>query len=139
MNAVTTRMAMFASRLAAWRDARAFVESFCTGAGIARERSLKANLVLEELFLNSVKHGHGGGSDAPLWITLALRGERLEITFEDPAPAFNPFARASGEMLAALAPARREGGLGLLLAQGLAASSEYAYLYGRNRIRLTLA
>jgi hypothetical protein len=42
-------------------------------------------------------------------------------------------------MLQALAGVRKEGGLGVLLAQGLTAHAEYAYLFGRNRIRLTLA
>ena len=42
-------------------------------------------------------------------------------------------------MLEALAPARREGGLGVILAQGLTTAADYAYLFGRNRIQLTLA
>ena len=42
-------------------------------------------------------------------------------------------------MLEALAETRREGGLGVLLAHGLTTATDYAYLFGRNRIRLTLA
>jgi hypothetical protein len=34
---------------------------------------------------------------------------------------------------------RKIGGLGVLLTRELAASRDYAYLFGRNRIRLTLA
>jgi hypothetical protein len=34
---------------------------------------------------------------------------------------------------------RKIGGLGVLLTKELAASRDYAYLFGRNRIRLTLA
>ena len=100
---------------------------------------VKANLVAEELFLNTVKHGHRGGSDAPVWITVEERGGRISLTYEDRAPPFNPFSRATREMLEALADTRREGGLGVLLAHGLTASAEYAYVFGRNRIRLTLA
>lgn len=139
MNTVTSRMGMFPSRLEAWRDARAFVESFCAAARVGRERSLRANLVLEELFLNTVKHGHGGGSDAPVWIALAARDGELQVVYEDFAPPFNPFTPATREMLEALALSRREGGVGVLLAQGLAARVEYAYVFGRNRIRLALA
>jgi len=95
--------------------------------------------VLEELFLNTVKHGHRGGSDAPVWIRLTANDGQVSLTYEDRAPPFNPFARATREMLEALAETRREGGLGVLLAHGLTASAEYAYLYGRNRIQLTLA
>lgn len=139
MNAVTTRMGMFPSRAEAWKQARAFIDDFCRGAAVPREACLRANLVIEELFLNTVKHGQGGGSDAPIWITLAARGGRVDLTYEDHAPPFNPFAPGTREMLEALASARKEGGLGVILAQGLTASADYAYLYGRNRIRVTLA
>jgi anti-sigma regulatory factor (Ser/Thr protein kinase) len=139
VNAVTSRMAMFPSRREAWREARAFIDAFCASAALPRDPCLKANLVIEELFLNTVKHGHGGGSDAPVWIGLESREGRIELTYEDHAPPFNPFAPGTRDMLQALAGARREGGLGVLLAQGLTASAEYAYLFGRNRIRITLA
>ena len=139
MNLVTTRMGMFPSRLDEWRNARAFVDSFCTGAAVQRESCLKANLVLEELFLNTVKHGHRGGSDAPIWITLSASGGEISLTYEDRAGPFNPFSQATREMLEALAETRREGGLGVLLAHGLTASADYAYVFGRNRIQITLA
>ena len=129
---------MFPSRFEAWRSARAFVERFCEEAGVAREQRFRASLVLEELFLNTVKHGHRGGSDAPVWITLESRDGAMSLTYEDRAPPFNPFASKTREMLEALAETRREGGLGVILAHGLTASADYAYLYGRNRIKLTL-
>jgi len=132
-------MAMFPSRLEAWKHARGFIEDFCKGARIQRETCLKANLVVEELFLNTVKHGHRGGSDAPIWILLSAQDGQVSLTFEDNAPPFNPFAEATREMLEALAETRREGGLGVLLAHGLTASADYAYVFGRNRIRLKLA
>jgi anti-sigma regulatory factor (Ser/Thr protein kinase) len=130
---------MFPSRLEAWKLARRFIEDFCRGADLPRETCLKTNLVVEELFLNTVKHGHRGGSDAPVWIRLSAEGGRIALSYEDNAPPFNPFSRARREMLEALAETRREGGLGVLLAQGLTASADYAYVYGRNRIRLKIA
>jgi serine/threonine-protein kinase RsbW len=131
-------MGMFPSRVEEWKHARAFIEEFCSGAGLSRESFLKANLVVEELFLNTVKHGHNGGSDAPIWLTMIAAAGKVSLTYEDFAPPFNPFARATREMLEALVETRREGGLGVLLAHGLTASADYAYVYGRNRIRLTL-
>ena len=74
MNAVTTRTAMFPSRLHEWSRARGFIEEFCNAAGVPRPACLRANLVVEELFMNTVKHGHAGGSDLPVWITLAAWG-----------------------------------------------------------------
>jgi len=131
-------MAMFPSRLQAWRKARVFVEDFCNGAGVPRDTLLKANLVIEELFLNTVKHGHRGGADAPIWITLEAEDGRISLAYEDCAPPFNPFSSATREMLEALADSRREGGLGVLLANALIASVDYSYVFGRNRIRLVL-
>ena len=139
VNAITTRMAMFPSRLQNWRKARAFIEDFCKGAEVPRDACLKANLVIEELFLNTVKHGHRGGSDAPIWITLEADAGRVSLAYEDSAPPFNPFSTATREMLEALAETRREGGLGVLLANSLTHSADYSYVFGRNRIRLTVA
>lgn len=130
---------MFPSRMQDWKHARAFIEDFCAAAGLARDACLKASLVVEELFLNTVKHGHNGGSNAPIWVTMIASGGKVSLTYEDFAPPFNPFARATRELLEALAETRREGGLGVLLAHGLTASADYAYVFGRNRIRLTLA
>ena len=138
MNAVTTRVGMFTSRLDQWKHARAFIDDFCRGAAVSRDTCLKANLVVEELFLNTVKHGHRGGSDAPVWITLTAEGEAVCLVYEDRAPPFNPFASATREMLEALAETRREGGLGVLLAHGLTRSTDYSYMFGRNRIQLML-
>lgn len=130
---------MFPSRLEAWKSARAFIEGFCKGAQVPRETCLKTNLVIEELFLNTVKHGHRGGADAPVWITLTSDDGEVSLAFEDIAPPFNPFAQATREMLEALAETRREGGLGVILAHGLTSSADYAYVFGRNRIRLKVA
>lgn len=138
VNSITSRTGMFASRQDSLRAARDFLEGFCTAAAVARQPCLKLNLVIEELFLNTVKHGHHGGSDAPVWITLAAVDGAIRVTYEDRAPAFNPFAETTREMLEALTVVRREGGLGVLLAHGFASETDYAYLFGRNRIRLSL-
>ena len=132
-------MAMFPSRLQAWRKARMFIEDFCGNAQVPRESCLKVTLVVEELFLNTVKHGHRGGSDAPIWITLVAEEGKVSLAYEDNAPPFNPFSRATREMLEALSETRREGGLGVLLANSLTSAADYSYVFGRNRIRITLA
>ena len=129
---------MFPSRREAWKSARAFVERFSRDAGLDRDRRLRANLVVEELFMNTVQHGHRGGSDAPVWITLEGGSGRVRLIYEDDALPFNPFGRPMQD-LKQMAAARREGGLGVILAHALTASADYAYLFGRNRIRLEIA
>ena len=139
MNTVTTRMAMFPARKGAWRSARTFIDTFCREAALAQEVALKCSLVLEELFLNTVTHGHGGDCDAPVWIRLVSSDDRVTVIYEDRAPPFNPFAPGRREELEAIAPTRTEGGLGVILAHGFASATRYTYLFGRNRIQLTLA
>ena len=124
------RSAMFLARLSELKAIGAFLRGFCEGEGIARERCLRLNLVLEELFVNTVKHGHRGECDAAVWVTLEPCPAGVQVTYEDSGPAFNPYGYVPKE--------REIGGLGVLLTRELASGGEYAYLFGRNRTRLTL-
>jgi len=130
---------MFPSRLESWRSARTFVECFCDEAGMAREHGLRTSLVLEELFTNTVKHGHRGGSDAPVWITLTAAARHVRLVYEDNAPPFNPFGIPAHKLARASHEPRQEGGLGVIIANALSASTDYAYVFGRNRISLEIA
>ncbi|TMH44021.1 MAG: ATP-binding protein [Betaproteobacteria bacterium] len=125
------RTAMFLARLSELRAIGTFVEAFCAQAAVARERCLRLNVVLEELFINTVRHGHRGECDAPVWISVRAQPAQVELTYEDTAGPFNP--------LAYTARPGKIGGLGVLLTRELTAAREYAYLFGRNRIRLALA
>ena len=109
---------------------REFLAAFCAEAEVERDRYLRLNVVLEELFVNTVLHGYRGDCDAPVWISLEAQPDVLQVTYEDTAPPFNPFAY--------VVQTRKVGGLGVLLARELAATRDYAYLFGRNRLRLAL-
>lgn len=121
---------MFLARRAELRNIASFVERFCAETAFPRERCLRLNVVLEELFVNTLTHGHRGDSDAPVWITLESNASGVRVTYEDTALPFNPLAYRV-EM-------GKVGGLGVLLTRELAAEREYAYLFGRNRIRLSV-
>lgn len=130
---------MIPARLARMRDLRAFLEGFCAAARVGSDACLRLNLVVEELFTNTVRHGHGGDSDAPVWVTLARTADQVRLTYEDAAPPFNPYARLPAGSPDTTLEMRKLGGLGVLLTQEMAATRDYAYLFGRNRIRLALA
>jgi serine/threonine-protein kinase RsbW len=130
---------MIPARLARMRDLRAFLEAFCAASGVASDPCLRLNLVLEELFTNTVRHGHGGDCDAPVWVSLARQADQVRITYEDMGPPFNPYASLQAPSADGSLEARKLGGLGVLLTQEMAKSRDYAYLFGRNRIRLSLA
>jgi len=139
VDATRTRTGMFPARPESLRDARTFLEAFCADCEVGREACLKLNLVVEELFTNTVKYGTRKDSAGPVWITLEAGNGAIRVIYEDHTPPFNPFAQARREMLAAQAGEHREGGLGVLLAHGFAIDSDYTYLFGRNRIRVALA
>jgi len=126
---------MFPARLERLHALRSFLEAFCAQAAIGRDGCLRLNLVLEELFTNTVRHGHRGDCDAPVWVSLA-GGEdrRVTVSYEDTARPFNPFARSSPDKTQEI---RKLDGRGVLLLQTLSVARDYAYLYGRNRIRLS--
>jgi len=133
------RAEQFLARLDQLRPMQRFLETFCADSRLPRAAYLRLNLVLEELFTNTVKHGHRGDCDAPVWIAVSHGGDNLSVVYEDKAPPFNPYARLSEPVVDATVSMRKIGGLGVLLTKELAASRDYAYLFGRNRIRLTLA
>lgn len=135
-----TRVAQFLARLDQLRPVQAFLEGFCADSGLPRPACLRLNLVVEELFTNTVKHGHHGDCDAPIWVEVSHAGDRVELIYEDKAPPFNPYSKLLDEPAPDTTVSMRKiGGLGVLLTRQLAASRDYAYLFGRNRIRLVLA
>jgi anti-sigma regulatory factor (Ser/Thr protein kinase) len=129
---------MFHARLSQVGAVRDFVEDFCARQGIERERCLRLNLVLEELFVNTVQHGYRRDCDAPVWMTLGLAPGEVHVNYEDTAPPFNPYAHLPWVPLDTTLEMRKAGGLGLLLTKELAATRDYGYVFGRNRIRLAM-
>jgi anti-sigma regulatory factor (Ser/Thr protein kinase) len=130
---------MFLARLDGLRRIAAFVEGYCGQQALERALGLRLNLVLEELFINSVRHGHRGDCDEPVWVTLEAGTGMVRVTYEDTGPPFNPYAHLEAKSPDATGVMRKIGGLGVLLTKELAATRDYAYVFGRNRIRLALA
>lgn len=51
---------------------------------------LRLQLVAEELFLNTLQHGYGQPSDAPIELSLTEEAGQVLLTYSDQAPAFDP-------------------------------------------------
>ncbi|MDR3323216.1 MAG: ATP-binding protein [Zoogloeaceae bacterium] len=102
--------------------------------GLDGALTLRMQLVLEELFLNTLLHGYAGDGDNIMELELKKTDPRhVWLVYTDYAPAFNPCEKLFG-----LAPAdpERLGGKGLYLIRDLSASVEYQALNPGNRIRL---
>ena len=116
----------------------AFVESFCQERGIGTGDRLRLTLVVEELFTNTVVHGHRGEAEAMVDVSLSNEEDGVTLLYEDSAPPFNPLAAAPAEprTLANAVESRPVGGLGVLLVDQLVRDARYAYEDGRNRLWL---
>ena len=128
------------ARMAGLAEAIAWVESFCRACGVSGDDSLRLSLVVEELFTNTVTHGYGGESDAPVRIGLRADPTEIELSFEDKAPPFDPLAHVAGSAasLESAGADRPVGRLGIALVVGMAARVDYARDGGCNRIRVAL-
>jgi len=131
---------MFPARREELHSLRAFVEAFCAQAAIGRDGCLRLNLVLEELFTNTLRHGHRGDSDAPVWVSLSGgQDRRVTVSYEDTARPFNPFPpQSAGQSPDTTQELHKLEGRGVLLLRTLSVERDYAYLYGRNRVRVVL-
>lgn len=80
----------------------------------------RLQLVVEELFTNTIAHGYGGECTTPIRIGLRYAGDSLTLRYIDQAPAFDP-GKIAPEMVSTAAV----GGLGLGLIQGISKSIRY--------------
>lgn len=117
----------------------AFLAEVCEAAAIGRATCLRLTLLVEELFTNTVVHGHHGDSEAPVYLQCEAAPGRLALVYEDTAPAFDPFAHVAVPEGTAGVEERPVGGLGLVLVSAMAQQVEYRRTGDRNRISLVVA
>lgn len=115
-----------------------FVASLCMQNGCGQNATLRARLVIEELFTNSVHHGYKNNSGS-IRLTTSCENRRLAIAYQDETPPFNPFAmhEVTMRIIHANPDQRPVGGLGAILIANLADSFAYHYKNGRNIVELS--
>lgn len=131
----------FPARLAALPDALVHVADGLRAAGAAPAAVARAELIVEELFRNSVLHGYRGDAAQSVWLGV-WSGEGAGFVYEDAAAPFDPLR--DGPPSAAPDPAlsiaeQPVGGVGLLLIRQLGQAIDYAYRDGRNCLKVSLA
>lgn len=100
---------------------------------------LRAQTVVEELFVNSVSHGgRADGAGVVVVLCVAASNGELRLHYEDQFAPFDPFENLDAIDDQAQQPLERRavGGLGRLLAGRLADEVRYARKKGRNVIEL---
>lgn len=129
---------IFPARRDALSQVEAFLAEVCAGAGLGREACLRVTLLVEELFTNTVVHGHGADSDAPVRIDCEVEAGRIALVYEDTGPPHDPFAAVAGPDPGADVEDRPVGGLGVLLISAMAQHVEYRRAGEFNRISLVI-
>ena len=117
----------------------AFLEEVCAAAALDAQDGLRVRLIVEELFTNTIMHGHGQDSDQPVILTITAREGQVAITYEDTAPPHDPFSAVRAPDESATVEQRPAGGLGVVLIAHMARHIEYSYAQGRNRISLVVS
>ena len=128
----------FAADMKALPELVAFAAAASREAGFDGVVRLFVELIIEELFTNTVVHGYGGDSEQPVWVSVAGKDGKLSLTYEDAAPPCNPLALPAPAMDVPV-EARRVGGLGMPLVKALSESTSYMRRSGRNRLTLIVA
>lgn len=123
------------SDLAELERLQEFVEAFCDRAGLSEQIRYHLSLVLEELVVNTVKHGRCAPRDNAIHINLRLRHGRVRIAFCDTGVPFNPLDEPPPN-LGGDVERRPVGGLGIHLIRCLMPETRYERRDGRNYLFL---
>jgi len=122
----------FLAREADLHDIVAHVETCGAALALPRALVLRLCLVVEELFVNSARHG--GAAEAS--IALAAATDGIWLHYVDDAPPFNPIEALAREALSRTLEQRPIGGLGRILVHDLSSAAHYERVGSRNVLRL---
>lgn len=113
----------------------AFVEELAELDDWAPDLVLRANLILEELILNTLTHGRTSGL-SDIEITLESGENSVAITLVDDGAAFDPLTDNTDPGTELPLAERSIGGLGLHLVRTMAEELAYKHADGKNHLTL---
>jgi anti-sigma regulatory factor (Ser/Thr protein kinase) len=114
------------------------IRESCTRSKLPRDTASRLQIVVEELFSNTIKYGYGGECERPVRLRLRC-SPGIELVYEDLAPPFDPTAWRETEPPGAAPPGDGLGRKGIVLVLGLAQSARYERLREGNRLTLRFA
>jgi anti-sigma regulatory factor (Ser/Thr protein kinase) len=110
------------------------IRESCTRSNLSRDTISRLQIVVEELFSNTIKYGYGGECERPVRLRLRC-SPQIELVYEDLAPPFDPTAWRETTPPGDGADGRQ----GIALVLGLAESTRYERLPAGNRLTLRFA
>lgn len=111
------------------------IARFCQSNGLGSDVEFDLNLVLEELFTNTLKHGGGAGAPEAARVVMELGGEDVVVEYSDHGVAFNPLEAPAVDLTAPLA-SRVSGGLGIHLVRQTMQDLAYQRADGWNQLTM---
>jgi anti-sigma regulatory factor (Ser/Thr protein kinase) len=108
---------------------------FCREHSLGDEVEFELNLVLEELFTNSVRHGGCAGMENAVRVRLQLQQDGVRVEYSDRGEAFDPLNAPPPDVDSPLEQ-RQVGGLGIHLVRQIMRDLEYHREGEWNRITM---
>jgi len=115
------------------------IETFLEARAVPPKVVYAANLCVEELLVNIIKHGYGGGSASDVEVDVEVTPEALIIEVSDGAPPFDPTRDSADPDVDAELADRPIGGLGVHLIKKMTDGMTYRRVGQRNHVRLIKA
>jgi anti-sigma regulatory factor (Ser/Thr protein kinase) len=113
------------------------VREFCAGNSLDDEAEFQLNLVLEELFVNAVRHGGCEGVADAAHVRLRCGPDGVEVEFRDRGRPFDPTTAPDADIHASLE--ERRDGLGIHLVRGIMRDLHYERDGEWNQLRMRRA
>jgi len=110
-------------------------ERFCRAHSLPVDVEFDLHLALEELFVNSLRHGACEGLAGAVEVRLSLVPDAVVLEYADRGASFDPTQAPEPDVTAPLAE-RAGGGLGLHLVRQIMRDIEYHRVDGWNRLRM---
>lgn len=112
------------------------LEQLAEAWGLSEDVLFKANLALNEIVSNIIRHGYPDSGDHRITVRLGLEKGHLVMEIEDNAPEFNPLDAPEPATSAPLEE-RAIGGLGIFLTRKLMDHMAYRRSGGKNILTLS--
>jgi serine/threonine-protein kinase RsbW len=112
-----------------------FVEACAEEQGWDHGVTMKINLALEEIIVNSINYGFPDGRVGHILVVLAADPEQVDILIEDDGDAFDPFSKETPDLSLDIEN-RPIGGLGIHFVRTCMDAWSYSRRDGFNRIML---
>jgi anti-sigma regulatory factor (Ser/Thr protein kinase) len=114
----------------------ALVEDEGGRAGLPEAVVFKAQVILEEIYVNVVSYAYDG-QRGPVEIRLRIRQNSLRLVAADRGRPFNPLRQKEPDLQKRF-DRGMPGGAGLVLVRGMASALAYRRLWGRNVLKVEL-